>query len=131
MRIGELSKATGASTRSLRYYEQRGLITSSRQSNGYRDFDADAVEVVELIQDLISAGLPLRLLREVVPCVAGGGIYNPPPELLGHVTNARDQLIERERRLRSRRETLDDYLSGRKAPRLPAPSHRDDQVHTN
>jgi MerR family redox-sensitive transcriptional activator SoxR len=71
MRIGELSDATGVSTRTLRYYEQQGLVTSSRRSNGYRDFGVDAVEVVELIQDLFSAGLPSRLLREIVPCVAG------------------------------------------------------------
>lgn len=30
MRIGELSKRTGVSPRSLRYYEEQGLLTSSR-----------------------------------------------------------------------------------------------------
>ena len=43
MRIGELSKATGASTRALRYYEQQGLLSSNRRSNGYREFTASAV----------------------------------------------------------------------------------------
>jgi MerR family redox-sensitive transcriptional activator SoxR len=122
MRIGELSDATGVSARSLRYYEQQGLIRSVRQANGYREYGPDAIEVVELIQDLFSAGLPSRLLRDIVPCVAEGGVHNPPPELLEHVREARNQLLQQEQRLRSRRETLDDYLAGRRTPR-PAPRH--------
>ncbi|MFI5897699.1 MerR family DNA-binding transcriptional regulator [Actinoplanes sp. NPDC051513] len=36
MRIGDLSAATGASTRSLRYYEEQGLLTSTRTPGGQR-----------------------------------------------------------------------------------------------
>lgn len=117
MRIGELSKATGASARSLRYYEQQGLISSRREANGYRYYGPAEIEKVELIQDLFAAGLPSGLLRDVVPCVADGGMHNIPPELLSHVRTARDRLVEQEQRLRSRRETLDDYLAGRATPR--------------
>ena len=59
MRIGELSKETGVSERSLRHYEEKGLLPSKRLTNGYRDFDESAVEKVELIQMYLQLGLNL------------------------------------------------------------------------
>lgn len=57
MRIGELARRTGASARALRYYEQQGLITSSRRSNGYRDYDELAVTRVGNIRMLLDVGM--------------------------------------------------------------------------
>ncbi|NED82406.1 MerR family DNA-binding transcriptional regulator, partial [Streptomyces sp. SID11233] len=34
MKIGELARRTGASVRSLRYYEQQGLLDSTRTPGG-------------------------------------------------------------------------------------------------
>lgn len=39
MRIGELAERIGVSPRSLRYYEQQGLLSPSRAANGYREYD--------------------------------------------------------------------------------------------
>ena len=38
MRIGDLSAATGASARSLRYYEEQGLLSSERGAGGQRHY---------------------------------------------------------------------------------------------
>lgn len=38
MLIGELSRRTGVSARSLRYYEAQGLLSAGRGANGYRDY---------------------------------------------------------------------------------------------
>ena len=43
MIIGELSARSGVSPRSLRYYEQQGLLASTRGDNGYRHYDDEAV----------------------------------------------------------------------------------------
>ncbi|MEK8174532.1 MerR family transcriptional regulator [Streptomyces sp. M19] len=67
MRIGELSRATGASTRSLRYYEDQGLLSSVRRSNGYREYGEEAVRQVAFIQDLYRAGLPSQIIRDILP----------------------------------------------------------------
>lgn len=69
MRIGELSAATGASPRSLRYYEQLGLIASERSASGQRHYRADMVERVRLIRQLLAAGLGTEVIGEVLPCV--------------------------------------------------------------
>ncbi|MGW2341852.1 MerR family transcriptional regulator [Streptomyces sp. NPDC001661] len=69
MRIGELATASGVSTRSLRYYEQHGLIRSERTPGGWRDFDASMVERVVMIQHLFAAGLGSSTIDEVLPCM--------------------------------------------------------------
>lgn len=118
MRIGELSTATGASTRSLRYYEEHGLIQSARLANGYRDYAPETVEQVAFVQDLLAAGLPSRLLRDIMPCVEGGhGAPASCGDLSVQVEAVRERLMEQERRIRTRRETLERYLSGQRSPR--------------
>ena len=69
MKIGELSKATGVSVRSLRYYEQQGLLASVRQDNGYREFHPLAVEQVNTIQFYLSMGLSTEQVAGFLQCV--------------------------------------------------------------
>ena len=123
MRIGELSDATGASTRALRYYEEQGLIRSERLSNGYRDYRPEAVDVVAFIQDLLAAGLSSQILRDIMPCVDDGSAQAACSDLVVQVQQVCDDLLEQERRIRTRRETLEQYLSGRSIPRGMVPAH--------
>ena len=64
MRIGVLSDKTGVSRDALRLYERRGLITSERHSNGYRDFHETTVALVKMIKLAQSLGFTLS---ELVP----------------------------------------------------------------
>jgi MerR family transcriptional regulator, redox-sensitive transcriptional activator SoxR len=120
VRIGELSEATGVSTRALRYYEQQGLIRSERRANGYREYGTDAVQVVGFIQDLFAAGLSSRIVRDIIPCATDGSGGGPSADLLARVERVRDDLELQEQRLRLRRQTLDTYLADRAASRPPA-----------
>ncbi|MFK7691850.1 MerR family transcriptional regulator [Paenibacillus sp. HJGM_3] len=69
MRIGELAQATGVSIRSLRYYEQQGLLSSSREPNGYRTYSPFAVEQVRTIQLYIQLGLSTDEIAGFLQCV--------------------------------------------------------------
>lgn len=69
MRIGELSARTGTSTRSLRYYEEQGLLTSTRTPAGQRLYDEASVARVEWIRRLYAAGLSSSTLADLLPCV--------------------------------------------------------------
>jgi DNA-binding transcriptional MerR regulator len=55
--------------RSLRYYEEQGLLTSSRSSSGQRHYTEDDIERVHFIQRLYAAGLSSRTIASVLPCV--------------------------------------------------------------
>ncbi|KYH45352.1 MerR family transcriptional regulator [Branchiibius sp. NY16-3462-2] len=70
MRIGELARTTGASVRSLRYYEEQGLLTAERSHGGtHRVYDKDAVDRVRLLRQLYSAGLSSAVIASLLPCV--------------------------------------------------------------
>ncbi|WP_329473218.1 MerR family transcriptional regulator [Streptomyces sp. NBC_01723] len=117
MRIGQLSEATGVSTRSLRYYEEQGLLHSYRQANGYRQYTSDAVEQVAFIQDLFSAGLSSQIIRESLELLVRTPSGPACAALLRRVREIRNELARQEQRLTARRKTLDSYLAGHSTPR--------------
>ncbi|WP_192582272.1 MerR family transcriptional regulator [Streptomyces triticiradicis] len=80
MRIGELARATGATARALRHYEQAELISSERASNGYRVYDERAVVRVLNIRCLLAAGLTLEDVRVFLPCLDGDVAAAPPSD---------------------------------------------------
>jgi len=69
VRIGDLARRTGTSVRSLRYYEEQGLLTSARTGTGQRTYDDDAVARVRLLRQLYNAGLSSTTIATVMPCV--------------------------------------------------------------
>ena len=60
MRIGQLSEATAVSRDTLRFYEQRGLIVAQRSANGYRDYPAETVQLVQFIKVAQRLGFSLN-----------------------------------------------------------------------
>ena len=68
LRIGEAAAAAGVSTRTLRYYEQRGLLTPSEHSEGgERRYDDVAVERLRRIRELAHLlGADLEEIRSVL-----------------------------------------------------------------
>ncbi|UUU28533.1 MerR family transcriptional regulator [Streptomyces sp. CA-210063] len=68
MRIGDLAARAGVSVRSLRYYGQRGLLTSTRTPSGQRQYTEDDVDRVHLIQELYAANLSSSTIAELFPC---------------------------------------------------------------
>jgi DNA-binding transcriptional MerR regulator len=72
MRIGELARRTGTTTRALRFYETQGLLAARRSANGYREYDEDDLQLVKEIQTLQTVGLTLDETRPFVDCLRGG-----------------------------------------------------------
>ncbi|NJP46031.1 MerR family transcriptional regulator [Actinacidiphila epipremni] len=76
MRIGELARRSGVSVRSLRYYEEQGLLTSERSPSGQRHYAEGDVERVLFLQRLYTAGLSSRTIHELLPCVDSPSLEN-------------------------------------------------------
>jgi DNA-binding transcriptional MerR regulator len=105
MKIGEASRASGASARSLRHYEDEGLIVPGRCSNGFRDYCPSTIDRVLVIRSLLESGLPVRLIREVLPGADAVGA-----EFLHEVQSHRDRIAARIAVLSGQQAALDAYL---------------------
>ncbi len=112
MRIGELSSRSGVSQRSLRYYEQHGLIDAARESNGYRDYDDSMVERASTIHLLFDMGFPRELVQSVLTCT-GVAPQAAHDDLSARLVVARDELDARITHLATTRGRIDEFLSTR------------------
>lgn len=67
MKIGELSARTGVPAKTIRYYEQIGVLPSpSRTPNGYRDYQPDAVDRLAFVKDAQSSGFSLNEIASIM-----------------------------------------------------------------
>lgn len=70
MRISEIARRSGTTSRLLRYYEEQGLLVPERDATGYRDFSEGDLVTVRRIRQLLAAGLGTATIRAVLPCLA-------------------------------------------------------------
>lgn len=116
MRIGELAARTGASVRSLRYYEEQGLLTSTRSGGGQRHYTEHEVERVEFIQRLYAGGLSSRTILEVLPC-ADAPSEEHSDAALERLAEERDRLSAHIADLVRTRDALDGLMTAARAYR--------------
>ncbi|ARF55758.1 MerR family transcriptional regulator [Streptomyces gilvosporeus] len=113
MRIGELSEQTGTPRRLLRYYEEQGLIVAQRAANGYREYDERFVDRVLQIRGLLDAGLPTRIIKQILPCLDKPRVIHfadATPEMLGTLELERDRMTARIECLTRNRDAVAEYL---------------------
>lgn len=70
MLISELSKRTGISAHTIRFYEKSGLIKGKRdasvKSNNYFHYDEETVDKLELIRDAKSIGFTISEINQLM-----------------------------------------------------------------
>ncbi|MFD5073473.1 MerR family transcriptional regulator [Streptomyces sp. NPDC058371] len=118
MRIGELSERTGTPRRLLRYYEEQGLIVADRCANGYRSYDEVYVDRVLQIRGLLDAGLPTRIIKQILPCLDKPRAIHFPdatPDMLATLEGERDRMTERINCLTRNRDAIAGYLDAVRA----------------
>ncbi len=115
MRIGELAARAGATPRQVRFYEAKGLITSVRGPNNYRDYSESTLARVQQIRELLKAGLSTQLILAIVPCLESP--RNPIvfegvlPETVARLEQEKDKLTERIEILTRNRDAVAAYLA--------------------
>lgn len=113
MQIGELSERTNTPRRLLRYYEEQGLIGSERCANGYRSYDEPTVDRAMQIRGLLDAGLPTRMIKQILPCLdkpRAIHLPDPTPEMIAALELERDRMTARINCLTRNRDAVNEYL---------------------
>ncbi|CAM4060890.1 MerR family transcriptional regulator [Kibdelosporangium persicum] len=116
MRIGELASRSGVSIRSLRYYEEQGLLASTRSATGQRHYTTDQIERVDFIQRLFAAGLSSRTIAELLPCVESPSEGNSDAAF-ERMMLERDRLTAHIADLQRTRDSLDNLIAANRAHR--------------
>lgn len=66
-KIGEIAELTGLTTRTIRYYEEIGLMGSvERETGGTRYFDENDIQHLKKINTLKKIGLSLEEINDVI-----------------------------------------------------------------
>jgi DNA-binding transcriptional MerR regulator len=116
VRIGELSARAGVSVRALRYYEEQGLLTSTRSASGQRHYTEYAVERVVFLQRMYAAGLSSRTIVELLPCVDSPS-EETSDAALERMAEERDRLSEHIADLIRTRDALDGLMATNRSHR--------------
>jgi DNA-binding transcriptional MerR regulator len=62
---GEVAELLGVTPRTVRYYEEQGLITPARTDKGTRYYSDFAVQRLEVCVRLAAAGVPIKTLKQL------------------------------------------------------------------
>jgi DNA-binding transcriptional MerR regulator len=141
LRIGEVAKLTGTTPRTIRYYEEIGLLpaSSDREPGSHRTYEeADVERLAEVLRLKSLLGLPLEELKQLASAEEArdalrrewrGGVEDPVrrreilDEALGHIARQlellrrrRDEIAKLEAELLARRRRI-RTLSRDSAPR--------------
>lgn len=104
--VSELAKLAGVSTRTLRFYEQKGLIKSSRSSGNYRLYDQANVDRLQQILFFKYFDFGLSEIRQLLNL--------PEEEQLTLLAGQRNKIIMRQQQLQRILTSLDETLKWRK-----------------
>jgi DNA-binding transcriptional MerR regulator len=103
LKIGDFARIADTNLRTLRYYEELGLITpASRSTGGFRYYRRTDVNRVNMIRDLQVLGLPLERIRALL--VARG----QEAAREGFFTQVAAALHEHDRLLQAKMKELDE-----------------------
>jgi DNA-binding transcriptional MerR regulator len=117
MQIGDLAKEAGVTTRTLRYYEELGIIEpEERTEGGFRLYSGAQLRRLKIIQSLKGLGFDLERIRDLFRLRAhsntGGELANSLIEHLKWQQEEIDARIENYRKMKERNDKAIEILNG-------------------
>lgn len=89
MKIGELSKTSGYSVQTIRYYEKEGLLSDPDRTEGnFRLYSNKAFKELEFVKHCRSLDIPLNDIKRLIE------LKNKPEESCSSVNALIDQQLE-------------------------------------
>lgn len=111
MLIGELSKASGTSVHTIRFYEKTGLLKGKRNakstSNNYLHYDDEVVERLELINEAKAVGFTLSEIKKLIDAWYGNRFTLE--QKMAILNEKLSDIDDRIQQLKDMRKLLKDY----------------------
>jgi DNA-binding transcriptional MerR regulator len=118
--IGQLAQATGVSAKTIRFYEQVGVLPRpGRTAAGYRQYTQQGVHRLQFIRRARALGLPLQQLKALTAALNDGPRATVRPRLLALVRaqlSAVQEQITESQLLQGQLEQVLHRLLTRRAP---------------
>ncbi|MEI2383947.1 Cu(I)-responsive transcriptional regulator [Breoghania sp. JC706] len=82
MNIGTAARQTGLPAKTIRYYEEIGLISPERQDNGYRDYGDEHIHKLRFLRRARSLGFGIEDCRQLLSLYEDRGRASADVKLL-------------------------------------------------
>ncbi|MFH0882889.1 MAG: MerR family transcriptional regulator, partial [bacterium] len=106
MTVGQLAEATGLNARTIKYWEERGiLLPDGRSVGGFRLYSRQTVEFCALIRDLQNFGYSLEEIKDAADLIRDFDAINSGTSLMS-TSERRVRLTEMELKLRAVEERI-------------------------
>jgi len=111
LKIGEIARLSGLSVKTVRYYEDRGLLVPNviRTATGYRLFDSQVLQRLAFIKRAQSLGLSLTAVKTILAVHDRGEL--PCPEVKHYLQEHLDRVDQQLQELHQLRSQLQELLS--------------------
>jgi len=107
MNISKAARRSGLSAKTIRYYEDIGLIKPARRGeNGYRQYEDSAVEQLQFLSRAREVGFDIEECRQLLDLQ--GNDHRQSRHARALVLEKREQLQQRIERLQSMQKVLED-----------------------
>jgi MerR family transcriptional regulator, copper efflux regulator len=120
MNIGQAGEASGLPPKTIRYYEEIGLVVADRRENGYRDYAQTHVHKLRFVQRARSLGFSVDDCRNLLSLYEDQGRASSEVKRLAEARLADiDHKIEELRKMRAVLARLVDACHGDHRPDCP------------
>jgi DNA-binding transcriptional MerR regulator len=114
MHIGELAEKTGLSLRTIRHYDEIGLLKASgRTEGGFRLYTQEDHSRLILIRRMKPLGFSLEemmALLKIIDTLQGGVAGSDNPDVRAELDTFIAQAVERRQKLQDQLEMADEFL---------------------
>ncbi len=113
MRIGDIAQRTGLSLRTLRHYDDIGLLRpSGRSEGGFRLYAQDDLDKLLVIRRMKPLGFSLEEMHDVMDLIEAlrGQAGSVDPDLTARLRQVVDDAVARRRRLEDQLAMADEFI---------------------
>ncbi|MGY6707373.1 MAG: Cu(I)-responsive transcriptional regulator [Rhizobiaceae bacterium] len=109
MNIGAAARQSGLPPKTIRYYEEIGLLKADRAENGYRDYSGDDVHRLRFVQRARGLGFSVEECRQLLSLYGNSGRESADVKALA--TTKLDEIDRKIEELKGLRKTLSHLVA--------------------